>query len=313
MLVTLMLAGCAGPTEPAAFEVLGFQEAGSGTATLEASSTVTYVGVDGVTLVPDGTGVESPGPDALARLQTAHDLGLAAELLVSNFDAALGDFSTAASSTLLSSAANRAAVVSSLAGFVGEQGWDGVMIDLESMTEADSDGLTALAGELRAALDPGIRLDIALMAATNDDGYRAWGYDLEALGAIVDRVTIMTYDQHGPWSDAGPIGGLEWQRAVVDALLDHVDPAQVDLGVAGYGYLWGPDGSRQVSVVEARELAGEAAVFDDAEGEWTAVLDDGTVLWWSDSRSVALRTALAHELGLGGVALWSLGLVDAVP
>jgi spore germination protein YaaH len=44
-----------------------------------------------------------------------------------------------------------------------------------------------------------------------------------------------------------------------------------------------------------------------------ATLHDGTVVWWSDARTFALRRAYAAKLHLGGLALWSLGLSDPVP
>jgi spore germination protein len=317
--LVLLLAGCTvaapGPTPTSdhpdgAFEVLGFQEGYRDLVIAENAAALTYVGVDGVSLTDGGATLPLPGEGELAALEAAHDAGLGAELLFSNFDGELNDFSPGVAATLLGSADNRAAVIASLVTAVDEQSWDGVMIDLESMTGQMTDDLTTFAVELRAALPADARLDIALMAATDEAGYRWWGYDLPALADAVDRMTIMTYDQHGTWSDAGPVGALDWQREVVAELRRQVPDEPIDLGVAAYGYLWHGDESRSVSPAEARELAGDAATFDEQVGEWTATLDDGTVLWWSDTRSRERRVQLAHELGLDGVAIWSLGLTD---
>lgn len=313
----VLLAGCAPTAAPAPppdaaapFEVLGFQEAWLDPGTIASNAgALTFVGVDGVNLTDGGATLPTPDDTAVAALDAAHAQGLGAELLFSNFDEQLGDFSPEVAATLLGSTDNRAAVVASLAATVADQSWDGVMIDLESMTADDAGGLTALAQELDAALPAGVRLDIALMSATDDEGYAAWGYDLPALAAAVDRITIMTYDQHGTWSESGPVGALDWQRDVVTALLAQVPAQKVDLGIAGYGYVWTPDGSRSVSDAEARDLF-PAATFDESSGEWTATLTDGTIAWWSDARSFASRVALARELGLAGVAVWSLGLSD---
>jgi len=314
----LALAGCTTPApeptsthEPDGFEVLGFQEAWSDLRIAENADALTYVGIDGVTLTDGGASLPLPGEGELEALAAAHDAGLPAELLFSNFDGDLGEFSPGVAATLLGSPSNRAAVIGSLVDAVDQQGWDGVMIDLESMTSEMTDDLTAFAQELRNALPGDIRLDIALMSATDEAGYGWWGYDLPALAEAVDRMTIMSYDQHGTWSDAGPVGALDWQRDVVGELRRQVPDEPIDLGIAGYGYLWSPDGtSRSVSDEEARTLAGDDAVFDEDAGEWTATLADGTVLWWSDARSRDLRVQLAHELGLDGVAIWSLGLSD---
>ena len=297
-----------------AMEVLGFQEAWRGVATIVASAGVlTYVGVEGVTLTDGGARLPLPDDLAVDALSAAHSSGLRAELLVSNFDAAAGAFDPAAAAALLRSTRNRQAVAASLVLAIRQQGWDGVMIDLESMTGGEIDDVISFAHELRNLLPVGARLDIAVEAAADEGGYRAAGYDLAALAGIVDRITVMTYDQHGTHTEPGPVGALGWQRNVIAAALDQVPSELIDLGVAGYGYAWTPGGAREVSSAEARGLAGAAAVFDDAAGEWTAVLGDGTVLWWADARSFALRVGLARELGLGGVALWSLGLSDPLP
>jgi spore germination protein len=139
-----------------------------------------------------------------------------------------------------------------------------------------------------------------------------------ALAGHVDRFTLMAYDQHGPWAadDPGPVGDLRWQADSLDALLELVGPEQVHLGVAGYGYRWlGPDGSAAVSTGQARQRVadqGGEALFDEDAGEWTATLGDGTVLWWADRRSLALRVALARDRDLAGVSVWSLAVADPI-
>jgi spore germination protein YaaH len=81
-------------------------------------------------------------------------------------------------------------------------------------------------------------VSIAVMASTDAQEYVARGYRLAELGAAVDTLALMTYDQHGTWSGPGPIGALEWQRQAVGVVTSVVPAAKVDLGVAGYGYTW---------------------------------------------------------------------------
>ena len=53
--------------------------------------------------------------------------------------------------------------------------------------------------------------------------------------------------------------------------------------------------------------------WDGTQGEWTATLKNGTVLWWSDANSWPLRVSLAQQYGLHGMALWALDLSDPIP
>jgi spore germination protein len=334
-LVASALAGCSllpGSGDPAVpLELTGFVQAGVIAAGQTAETTpdpltdsaavLDVAGIDGVVLTGGGTGVATPDDAAVAELAVAHDAGLLGELLVSNYDETALDFSPEAATTLLGDPANQQAVATALAATVTDQGWDGVMIDLESLTADNTDGLTAFAGTLRSALGDAPRLDIAVQAATDEAGFRGAGYDLAALAGIVDHITVMAYDQHGTFDPTtpGPVGGLDWQRQVVEAVVALVPPEQVDLGVAQYGYAFLTDatsGTATATVLTpaaARALTAKNAVvptFDATAGEWTATLPDTTVLWWADLQSLALRLDLAREFGLGGAAIWSLNTAD---
>ena len=302
-----------------ALDVTGFVLEGSDPDLVDASAaSLDVVGVDGVLVAADGASVSSPSLDAEAQRDAAHARGLQAQLLVSNYDERIGDFSEPVASALLSSPTNRSAVAADLASRVSTGGWDSLMVDLEGLTADDSAGLTAFADELRAAVGPDVRLDVALQASPTVEGYGDLGYDVPALAASLDHLALMAYDQHGPWEpdDPGPVGALDWTIDSLAALTALAPTDQVVLGVAGYGYRWGGDEpAGQVSDQEARDRVGDAggsARWDSTAAEQTATLADGAVLWWSDSRSLDTRVQLARGLGLAGVAVWSLDLSDPI-
>ncbi|TCU50715.1 glycosyl hydrolase family 18 protein [Curtobacterium sp. PhB146] len=317
----LVLTGFTGPANaesgtPDWFDVTGFQPEGADPALIDANaSAMDVVGVDGLLLSRTGTRVSTPSREARTQRNRAHARGLEAQLLVSNY--ADGDFSEPIARRMLRSPANRSHVVRALATDV-RSGWDSVMIDLEALTAADTAGLTAFARELRAAVGDDVRLDIALSASTTAAGYARMGYDVRALRAPLDHLTLMAYDQHGPWEpDApGPVGSLPWASKSARALATLAPADQIVLGVAGYGYHWkGPRPAGQLSDDQARRRVRKAGItptWNATAGEWTATLPSDEVLWWSDARSLRERVALAERLGLTGVAVWSLDLSDAL-
>jgi spore germination protein len=273
---------------------------------------VATIGIDGVTIAEGGRGLDAP-PDGIAALaRTASRRGAATELLVSNYSSAIGDFSPRIGTALLSSAANRERVAGEVAHFAARSGMDGVQIDLESLRARDRQGLVAFAAAVRSAMHDELgsagSVSIAVMASTDAAGFHDTGYDLRALTEHVDRFVLMTYDQHGPWSGPGTVGALPWATTVVRAAeRQGVRSSTIDLGVAGYGYGWGGDAAdAQLTPSVAAAAAGERARWSARDGEWSARLDDGRVLHWSDARSWRARTALARQLGLHGVAMWSL-------
>ncbi|GAB2474515.1 glycoside hydrolase family 18 protein [Jatrophihabitans fulvus] len=292
--------------------VTAFQLGGDSPSLIDRSAkAIAIVGVDGVVVAGDGASVGRPDAGAERQRVRAHRRHLRAELLVSNFSDAVGDFSEPVAHRLLSSARHRATVIRSLVYDVTHRGWDGIGVDLEALTRRDTAGLTAFVRALAAALPRRASLSIAISNSTTRAGYRASGYDLPALSRVVDRVTLMAYDQHGPWEDTpGPIGGLGWQWAGIAAAVKDVPRRKLELGVAGYGYAWRPHANVQLSVARARALAGHRARFDTRRGEWTARLADGSTLWWSDRRSWNLRVDLARRHHLYGLALWVLGQSD---
>lgn len=276
------------------------------------------LGVVGVAISADGRDVSSPNHSTRRMVATAHDHGLRAELLVSNYSDAIGGFDPAAAAALLRHPKRVRALAASLARFVADGGWDGVHLDLESMSRKDGKGLVMLAEELQARMPAEKTVSLAMQASTERRAYKRRGYLLGPLDDTLDTIALMTYDQHGPgWSGPGPIGALSWQREALEKLFEVVPAAKVDVGVAGYGYFWTPTGKgRSLTLRQVRKrVAADNATptWRPGAGEWTARLSDGTRLWWSDGDSYELRLGLAEELGAHGVALWRLGSADPLP
>jgi len=303
---------------PDGLEVTGWILQSGGNRLVERNADgLTTLSVAGVSITATGGGVAAPGRDHERLLAAAHRHSLAAELLVSNYSNARGDFDPRRNHALLSSHRKIRRVASRLAGFVADQGWDGVNIDLERVRAADGPGLVAFARALQHRMPPERTVSIDVSASTSVDGYGRRGYRLADLAAAVDVVDLMTYDEHGPgWSGPGPIGALPWQRDALDALLTVVPPEQVQLGVAGYGYTWPRHGTgRSLTNRQARRMVardGATAHWRPRAGEWTARLSDETVLWWSDRRSYARRVALARAAGVRGLAVWRIGSADTL-
>ncbi|HET6151672.1 MAG TPA: glycosyl hydrolase family 18 protein [Marmoricola sp.] len=296
--------------------VTGYALGGTSKAVIVASrkglSTVT---VDGVSINATGSGVEKPYAGLASVRRIAHQQGLRTELLVSNYSDRIGDFDPHAAHGLLNSGARITRLAHAMAGYVAHGHYDGVNIDLELVQQRDAGGLVRLAKALQAAMPKKRTVSIDISASTSLSEYRSQGYALKQLGHAVDVVQLMAYDEHGPgWSGPGPIGDLRWQQSSLATLLTQVPARKVDLGQAGYGYTWPVSGTgTTVTDGGARALVRDddaTAVWHADSGEWSATLSDGTRLWWADARSYALRTSVARQHHLHGLAVWVLGSAD---
>jgi spore germination protein len=322
--VVLVTAGCQAESSakpntsviPASLFVEGYGVAGSSTlsAITRDKGAVNIVGISGVSLTPEGEGVAASSEMALKVLAQAHKAGSKAELLVNNIDPTTGKYSADIAGKMLASEENRQFVIAGLAGEVEHGGYDGIQLDLEYLTASDESGLVSFVTELRQTLPAKATISMALTPQTSPAGYAQAGYDLAALTKHVDRFVLLAYDEHGSgFSEAGPVGGLPWATQALQALTPLVSPSKIDLGVAGYGYTWKSDGSGGVvTPAEARKKAGGRARWVAAQGEWTAKLADGTVLWWSDAQSLTVRANLAKSEKLHGVALWQMSTGDPI-
>jgi spore germination protein len=322
VLLALALVACSSPPAPAPaptrefdLSFTAFQSQGTDPAIMDASAdTISVLAVDGLNFLPGGAGLTEPDPSLAELAAHAHEQGLRAELMVGNFDGELNDFSEQLAYDTLSSPDARAAVIQTLFEHVHNLGFDGVNIDLEALEARDADGLSLFVVELDEALGPQLSLSMALPLKDSPAAYFKAGFYVDAMAANIDRFIVMAYDENGPWEDMpGPIGSLAWVDTGLRALMLVVPAKKIELGIASYGYAWGESGSDgQLSVAAARELAGDRAVWDQGLGEWYAGLDDGTEVWWSDTRSFRDRVELARAYGIAGVALWSLEQGDPV-
>lgn len=322
VLAVLVTAGCSSPSNtntavvPSSLFVEGYGVAAASTLTALArdKGSIDMVGISGVSITPEGEGVAASSQEALAIAKKAKADGAKSELLINNIDAAKGDFSAAIATKMLSSEENRQFVIAGLAAEVDHGGYDGIQLDLESLSAQNADDLVSFVSELRATLPAHASISMALAASTTAAGYAQSGYDIARLKKDVDRFVLMAYDEHGTgFSSAGPVGGLPWTTQAIGALTSLVSPSKVVLGVAGYGYGWKTGGGGGVvSVAEARKQAGSRARWVAAQGEWTAKLANGTVLWWSDAKSLTVRSNLAVSDALHGVALWQMSTGDVI-
>lgn len=328
--LALTLAGCgvlaapqrirtAAPVLPATpLTMAAFQPDYSDPARIDASDAgLDTVIVASIALIDGGADITPTNPKVLKQRDRARQLGKTTTVMLTNAAPGIG-FSGDLASGTLRSAQNRARIVDQLAQKVSDEHWDGIMLDLESLDRGDANGYVAFVAALRKKVGDDVRLDAAIQTATSRAGYLDRGYDVTGLARHLDLLTLMAYDQHGTFSpdDPGPVGSLDWQRACLDALVKLVPADQVDLGVAGYGYRWGPDRVHAVGDSQARRLVSEDAAakvrWDTTAREWNATLSDGSNMWWSDATSLRSRQRLAMELRLHGIAVWSLAVSDPI-
>lgn len=244
---------------------------------------------------------------------------------------------------LLTKPESHPALFAALIGTATKHGYAGYQLDLENVPSTDRDALTAMVRAAAEALhDAHLLVSIATVPNApimpKETGYSAWHYanwggafDLKAIGEVVDLLCLMTYDQHTFTTMPGPVAGLPWVSAQLDAALKLVPPQKLALGIPLYGYHWF---ARTPTKAGAREFDKPdlAAEFIDAvdvialaskyHGRFAWDVDDRSAsmyfyrdnvrewVFYTDGPTFNERYRLARRQHLAGFASWVLGSED---
>lgn len=263
----------------------------------------------------DGT-IKAPYGVNQAALDYAKNLGLPNYMLIHNFHGST--FTKEVLRQVLSDEAARAKLIDEVLRNIEHYEYDGVEVDFEGIGFEDRDNFSTFLQELKDALIPhDLTLMIAIPAKTWDDPNNNWsgGYDYVAIGQTVDRVMVMSYDEHWSGGHPGPVSSLPWYKKVA-AYVDRTIPKdKVLMGIPLYGYDW-PEGGRArallpVGIDKIVDKYGGTVQHDPvSDTPFYRYTDDNGInrqIWFEDNESIAKKIKVVQEYGFKGVGLWRLG------
>ena len=208
------------------------------------------------------------------------------------------------------------AIIASVVTAVRRAGYAGADFDIEVPPAADRTALTGFITQAAAALHAvgaKISVDVTMPIQPNPGSPDVGPYDYAALGAVCDRVNLMTYSYHWPGGWPGPVAPLPWDQAAIRFATRYIPPSKVVLGVPAYGYIWNQQTlgatAYWVSGMWNEANAHAASVsYQAAVGENTFAFNDGSpqVGWFVGGVGLRQRVQLAHQMGIKGIIAWRL-------
>lgn len=288
------------------------------------------ISVDVFSVQMDGSLVGGDDFD-IAAFNRNHDIQTFACVTNYNNEPDVNDFDPALAQAALVNHPQK--VIAGIIDLLHTNDFTGVNIDFESLAfsediEEDRAAFTAfiydLAGQLHTE---GYRLIISVPGKTDDDPENTWSYpfDLAALGQDADYLQLMTYDQHGPWGEPGPVAGADWVEDCLVYTTSLVDPAKLLIGLPSYGYNWNLSASDPqnktysaesfywIDIPVLLEKPGAELHWDEnSQSPWLAYKQEGHehVAWFENPDSIRIKTALVSKYHLAGLSMWSLGQED---
>ncbi len=210
----------------------------------------------------------------------------------------------------------RTRAVNNIVDLVEKYNYSGVNIDFEFIPQWTRNSYTAFIKELSTKLKRQDKLLTISVFPKIDVPLDLQGaYDYAALAPLIDRMVIMTYDNHWSTGPAGPIAPIKWVEENIKYALEYLPAEKILLGIANYGYDWSETGvAGDLSSKKAYKMANEKK----AEVQWSQEYQspffyywDGEgkkhEVWFESSNSTAFKYDLVKKYNLQGVAVWRMG------
>ncbi|MFP4016507.1 MAG: glycosyl hydrolase family 18 protein [Halanaerobiales bacterium] len=208
----------------------------------------------------------------------------------------------------------RKRAVNNIVEMVEKYDFAGVNIDFEFIPPWTRNGYTSFIKDLSLKLRKIDKMITISVFPKIDVPLELQGaYDYAALAPLVDRMVIMTYDNHWSRGPAGPIAPINWVEENIRYTLEYLPADKLLLGIANYGYNWAGGHGQDLSSKNAIKLAAEKG----AEINWHEIHqtpyfyywenEKKHEVWFENSNSLAFKLDLVEKYNLKGIAIWRLG------
>lgn len=157
--------------------------------------------------------------------------------------------------------------------------------------------------------------------------YTVWegAYDLKALGASGDFVSIMSYNQHGEGTTPGSTAAYPWVEQTIKYALQFMPPEKISLGIPTYSTYWYTGtGSSNKLHAQMSDLGYDKVSYllqkyqvklhwDDQDKVNYVFYDHNWLnefLFVEDAESFKAKMALVNKYHLRGISVFYLGIED---
>jgi spore germination protein len=267
------------------------------------------------TLEEDGTITDRGGNDHDSVIDFAHKNNVSVLLLVNN---AKQQDNNSPIHNILATPSLRAKAIDSLEAYIKKYKLDGINVDFEMVDAQDRDNLTTFMQELSARLKPqGYIISIDVFPKQDESNDVSIAYDYAQLAKYADKIILMTYDNHGTWSNAGPIADIDWVEKNLKYALKFIPKNKLYIGLAAYGYDWSSKGVESVEYKAITKLTQDfnsPAVWDTSSKsphfDYTDSNGIKHQVWFENSESLKYKIDLVTKYDIAGAAMWKLGEED---
>ncbi|SHO44809.1 glycosyl hydrolase family 18 protein [Anaerocolumna xylanovorans] len=259
--------------------------------------------------------------DDTELIQLARDYNVAPLMVLAPMDDN-GAFSNEIAHQMFTNPEGQSRLIDNILSNVQNKNYSGVDIDFEFVLPEDKEGFISFITALKNRLEPfGYIITVALAPKTSGDqpGLLYQAHDYPRIGAIADKVLLMTYEWGYTFSSPMATAPLNSVRRVLAYGSSVIDPDKILMGMPNYAYDWplpyvrGETRAETISNVEAINRGVQYGVtiqFDEASQApfYYYTNSDGVehVVWFDDARSMNAKYRLIPEFNLSGAGIWQI-------
>lgn len=232
-----------------------------------------------------------------------------------------GQFNNYLIHAMLSNPTAKNNLIQNLYQAVVQEGYQGVNIDFEFILAEDRDLFTTFVRDVTfmiRELGYEVTVDLAPKTSAEQPGTLYEGKDYGGLGAVADRVLIMTYEWGYTYGPAMAVAPINKVKEVIDYAVTEIPREKISMGIPNYGYDWqlpfvrGESKATTIGNIEAVQIAtvnNAEILFDEtAQTPYFSYVSNGVTheVWFEDARSILAKYRLIKEYGLHGFGCWQI-------
>ncbi|QXE01457.1 glycosyl hydrolase family 18 protein [Terribacillus sp. DMT04] len=238
--------------------------------------------------------------------------------VISNFGET--DFDPDLAHAVMSNEHAKKRFIAQLASLAEDNNLTGINIDFESIYPEDRDLYSKLIKDTAQSLQKNyIKTMVSVPAKTADDPANdwTWPYNYKKIGEYADYVQVMTYDEHGSWSEPGSSASKNWVKDTLTFATEEMEPDKVIMGIPAYGYDWNLNNPEQNKLIEwdaihsIMEAESADPVYDEetASAHFTYIDDEKQehIIWYEDKNSLTQKSDLTNQYDIAGLSVYALG------
>lgn len=275
---------------------------------------LTYLSIFSYAVNPDGS---LNTVEDVPLIRAARQAGVAPVMVITN-----RGFSSDVASSVLYSMQAQERLLTNVLQILRAKNYHGLNIDFEYVYPSDRQSYNNFISRTVNVLGrEGYKVSTAVapkLTATQA-GLQYYAHDYPSLGALADRVILMTYEWGFTYGPPMAVAPLNEVVRVLDYAVTAIPRRKILMGMPNYGYDWTlpytqGTAARVVSNAGAVRLAFDIYAdirFDSlSQTPYFNYYDaNGSrhVVWFEDARSIYAKLQLPARYGLAGVSYWTIG------